>query len=173
MGCDCSGCPGCEPDGWRWCAAHRRKCRVEVVEQHRAAVTAGADPEAEAAQGAAPRAEGLPSVEDLADALERLKKAQRSPSKFRADFEQDARFILARLAPTGAPRTGTCPADQVVHADHRGVDVIELEYLRKIMDANERQSFQAKLEDMGEDNCDVCRSNRLRDAWESDEQGPA
>lgn len=35
--------------------------------------------------------------EALAGALEALKAAQRSPSKYRADFEQDARFILARL----------------------------------------------------------------------------
>jgi hypothetical protein len=40
--------------------------------------------------------------------------------------------------------------------------------LRRTMDANERASFQAKLEDMGYDNCEVCRANRLREAWESE-----
>lgn len=57
-----------------------------------------------------------------------------------------------------------------------GVDAVtpeELAYLRRIMDANEQQSFRSKLEDMGEEDCDVCRANRLRDAWESDKEGRA
>jgi hypothetical protein len=37
------------------------------------------------------------SVAALADALQELQAAQRSPSRHRADFEQDARFILDRL----------------------------------------------------------------------------
>ena len=49
----------------------------------------------------------------------------------------------------------------------------ELAYLRRIMEENERQAFQAKLEDMGEDGCDVCQANRLREAWEADEEGRA
>lgn len=38
-------------------------------------------------------------------------------------------------------------------------------FFHMIAEANERRSFRAKLDDLGDEHCDVCKANGLREAW--------